>query len=101
MLEARPPAEFRGHVLVRYRHLNQGEAYQEVAMAPEGDGLAATVPGAYTGSPYPLQYFFVLRSETGSAWVFPGLDAEGEVRLANQPYYLVRQQGAVAVPTEA
>jgi hypothetical protein len=71
----------------RYRHVNQAETYQAVEMAGEGERYRATIPGAYTDSPYPLQYYFVLRDAHGHAWLNPGFTAD----LSNQPYFLVRQ----------
>lgn len=71
---------------LHYRHVNQAEAYCTSTMAPASDGcFTATVPKEYTNSPFPLQYFFVLRSGTG-AWRIPELAED----LANQPYWVVR-----------
>jgi hypothetical protein len=46
----------------------------------------ATIPAAYTDSPFPLQYFFALMQD-GRADMAPGLGAD----LCNQPYYVLRQ----------
>lgn len=71
-----------------YRHVNQGERWQSVAMSQEGDTFRAAIPGAYTNSPYPLQYYFVL--ETGAqAALYPGFNAT----LSNQPYFAVWKRG--------
>jgi len=73
-----------------YRHVNQSEVYAVQALQPGADGcMQAQIPGEYTVSPYPLQYYFVLR-QGPSARRCPDLDAD----LANQPYFVVRQQSA-------
>jgi hypothetical protein len=83
VLTAEPDGPFDGTVVLHYRHLNQGEHYRTVEL----DAGAATVPGDYTDSPYPLVYFFTMRHADGDAWIVPGLDET----LANQPYHVVRQ----------
>ena len=83
---------------LHYRHVNQAERFStlDLSLSPEGVGSAtlrgqAVIPGAYTASPYALQYYFVLGDGAGQARLWPGLDAAGpEPRLANQPYYVVR-----------
>jgi hypothetical protein len=86
-----PPA-----VQLRYRHFNQAEHWQDAGAhvtggAPGAAGAAAhyraEIPAAYTDSPYPLQYFFVLRDSAG-AWLHPGFAPD----LANQPYFVVLAQ---------
>jgi hypothetical protein len=91
-------------VRLHYRHVNQAERFSTLDLSlssppPEGSATASgrgrgVIPGAYTASPYPLQYYFVLRDHAGQARLWPGLDAAGpEPRLANQPYYVVRAAG--------
>ena len=71
-----------------YRHVNHGERWVNLAMSQEGDSLRGAIPGSYTASPYPLQYYFVLkRSER--AWLWPGFNAT----LSNQPYFAVWKRG--------
>jgi hypothetical protein len=77
------PASVRLH----YRHVNQGETYRTEEMRAQEDSWEATVPGKYTESPFPLQYFFELRDGSGRAWLHPGFEAN----LCNQPYFVVRQ----------
>jgi hypothetical protein len=72
---------------LRYRHVNQGELWQEMKMQAAADGFYATIPGEYTNSPFPLQYYFRIRFEPGGVVVSPGL----EFRYNGQPYYVVRQ----------
>jgi hypothetical protein len=71
-----------------YRHVNHGERWRSIAMSPSGDDLRAAIPGDYTRSPYPLQYYFVLRNDA-KAWMYPGFNAS----LSNQPYYAVWKRG--------
>jgi hypothetical protein len=72
--------------LLHYRHVNQAEAWQVMPMRREGERHAAVIAGDYTGSPYPLQYYFELRGDGGPS-LFPGLNPD----LTNQPYFVVRQ----------
>ena len=44
----------------------------------------APIPAAYTDSPYPLQYYFELRTAT-SATLHPAFNPT----LSNQPYFAV------------
>lgn len=76
---------------LHYRRVNQEERFQAAEMRPDGSGAyRASIPGEYTDSPYPLQYFFELRGPDGSAAIEPGFDAE----FSNLPYYVVRQHKA-------
>lgn len=71
-----------------YRHVNQAERYESADMAAEQNRYLATIPGAYTLSPYPLQYYFELRKGPEQAWLYPGFDWDaGDY----QPYFVVRQ----------
>ncbi len=81
----RLPGE-RTTALLHYRHVNQAEVWQTMQMQRQGDRHAAVIAGDYTGSPYPLQYYFELRGSDGPS-LFPGLDPD----LTNQPYFVVRQ----------
>ena len=67
-----------------YRHVNHGERWLSMAMSQEGDDFRCAIPGAYTASPYPLQYYFVLRKEA-EAGLYPGFNPT----LSNQPYFAV------------
>ncbi len=71
-----------------YRHVNHGERWQSMAMSQEGDSFRAAIAGAYTNSPYPLQYYFVLEKDAQSA-LCPGFNAT----LSNQPYFAVWKRG--------
>jgi hypothetical protein len=72
---------------LRYRHANQGETYRSGIMEAENGIFRAAIPGNYTGSPYPLVYFFVLRDGRGRAWIYPGFRAD----FSTPPYFAVRQ----------
>jgi len=73
-------------IRVYYRHVNQAERYQTAEMVVEGATYRATIPGIYTGSKYPLQYYFEVRRSLDQAWLFPGFAAGFE----NQPYYVIQ-----------
>lgn len=83
-------------VRLYYRQVNQAVRFQTLDLVPAGAGaggrFGGAIPGAYTASPFPLQYYFRLQDGAGRARLWPGLDAAGpEPRLANQPYYVVRR----------
>ena len=69
-----------------YRHVNQAERFESAEMQTQANGYHAAIPGAYTASPYPLQYYFELHASADNAWLHPGF-APG---LTNQPYFVVR-----------
>jgi hypothetical protein len=69
-----------------YRHVNQAERFESAAMTRRGATFAGEIPGPYTDSPFPLQYYFEAR-RGAAATLFPGFDAE---RL-NLPYIVVRR----------
>jgi hypothetical protein len=71
-----------------YRHVNHGERWRSFGMTEVGDTMRAAIPGDYTQSPYPLQYYFVLRRDA-QAWLHPGFNAT----LSNQPYFAVWKRG--------
>ena len=67
-----------------YRRVTQAERWQSVEMQP---GYRASIPADYTDSPFPLQYYFELRSAAGEAWLHPGFGPE----LVGQPYFVLRK----------
>ncbi len=73
---------------LNYRHVNQGERWRSVEMQPADGEYRAAIPGEYTSSPLPLQYYFELRRENEAAWLYPGFNAT----LSNQPYFAVWQR---------
>jgi hypothetical protein len=76
-------------VRMYYRHVTHEQRYQTADMEALGSRYRATIPAAYTASPYPLQYYFELKENPATAWQYPGFSAG----LANQPYFVVRQAG--------
>ncbi|MES2176658.1 MAG: hypothetical protein V4550_02240 [Gemmatimonadota bacterium] len=70
-----------------YRHVNQAERYEVVEMTAHGTNYSASIPGAYTDSPYPLQYYFEIRESPAMAWLAPSFGPD----LGNQPYYVLRR----------
>ncbi len=54
-----------GQIVLRYRHLNQGEDYQQVAMIRNGGQFAARIPGTYSDSDYALACYFIVRAGAG------------------------------------
>ena len=74
-------------VVVYYRHVNQGERYLKAEMQKEAKTFKATIPGEYTNSKYPLEYYFELRNSPEVAWLYPGFNDQHN----NQPYFSVRQ----------
>uniref|UniRef100_A0A372INP5 Uncharacterized protein n=2 Tax=Paracidobacterium acidisoli TaxID=2303751 RepID=A0A372INP5_9BACT len=78
-----PSASVTG-VTLWYRHVNHGERWKSTPMQRRSGSYRAAVPGEYTDSPYPLQYYFELRSAS-SAWFYPAFDDT----LSNQPYYAI------------
>ena len=78
-----PPTQVELH----YRQVHQAETYQTAALEADGNRWITSIPAAYTQSPYPLQYFFELRTDAGDRWRFPDLG----VNLCQQPYFVIRQ----------
>ena len=74
-----------GPFYLHYRHVNQGERWLQMEMKPGRGGQVATVPGEYTQSEYPLEYYFELRGKSGEALMYPAFNST----LSNQPYYAV------------
>jgi hypothetical protein len=74
-----------------YRHVNQGERFQMSSMQAEGKRVYATIPAAYTDSPYPLEYYFEIKHDSKNASLHPGFAAD----FTNQPYFVVRQSARV------
>ena len=75
-------------VRLNYRHVNQSEVFRTQEMQAANKHFRASIPGDHTESPYPLQYYFELRSGPGNAWLYPGLG----IALSDQPYFIVRRE---------
>jgi hypothetical protein len=84
-LELTAPVLASAHL--HYRHVNQAERWQSAAMDRKGQSYLATIPAAYSDSPYPLQYYFELKLAPDRAWLYPGFPAD----LAGQPYFVIRR----------
>jgi hypothetical protein len=75
-------------VRLYYRHVNQAERWSSTEMQRGHDGYNASIPGDYTNSVYPLQYYFELQRGADEAWLYPAFNAT----LSNQPYYAVAKR---------
>ena len=73
-----------------YRHVNQADAWQVLPMQTANGSFQATIPGSYTQSQFPLQYYFGMTKGNQGSALFPGFDAS----LANQPYFVARLKWA-------
>jgi hypothetical protein len=71
-----------------YRHVNQGERWLSMEMQRDHDGYSAAIPGDYTDSVYPLQYYFALQGGADRAWLYPAFNST----LSNQPYYAISKR---------
>ena len=74
-------------VRLRFRRVNQAELWEGTEMEHDGTVYRATIPGAYTDSPFPLQYYFELHDRSGAVGLWPGL----KPRWQGQPYFVLRQ----------
>jgi len=72
---------------LHYRHAQQAEAWNTLAMTPVGDGFRAEIPAEYTSTPFPLIYYFELHDNTAQVAIYPGFNST----LANEPYFVLRQ----------
>lgn len=79
-----PVASARLH----YRHVNQGERWLSADMQSGAGGFTASIPGDYTDSPYPLEYYFELRGGPEAVWMHPAFNST----LSNQPYYAISKR---------
>jgi hypothetical protein len=70
---------------LHYRHVDQAEDYQVVQLEPHAGEYRASIPGSYTASSYPLQYFFELQLQALGTQLYPGFDSE----RTRQPYFVV------------
>jgi hypothetical protein len=69
-------------VTLWYRHVNQAERWKQAAMTHSDGTFKATVPGAYTDSQFPFQYYFELKMQN-AATLHPAFNAT----FSNQPYF--------------
>jgi hypothetical protein len=71
-----------------YRHVNQAERWLSVEMQRDHNGYGAAIPGSYTNSVFPLQYYFALQRGADAAWLYPAFNST----LSNQPYYAIAKR---------
>ena len=74
--------------MLYYRHVSHAERFETAEMKNAGNQYVATIPGTYTNSPYPLQYYMELKQSPDNAWLYPGFSKD----LCNQPYFIVRKK---------
>jgi hypothetical protein len=74
-------------VRLHYRPVNQAERWQSVAMQAEGRRWRGAIPAELTSSPYPLQYYFVVKNAAESSGLYPGLGPG----LTEPPYFIARR----------
>ena len=74
-------------VKLRYRRVNQAEDWQMVEMGKAGKDFRADIPATCTDSPFPVQYHFQFRDNSGKVGLSPGLNPGWQ----GQPYFVVRQ----------
>lgn len=70
-----------------YRHVDQAERFEKVAMRLTNQTFSAAIPASYTDTQFPLEYYFEIRESPSRAAVYPGLSAQ----LTQQPYFVVRR----------
>ena len=71
-----------------YRHVNQAERWLSAEMQENDGSYSAAIPGDYTQSAYPLEYYFELVRGNESAWLYPAFNTT----LSNQPYYAISKR---------
>jgi hypothetical protein len=74
-------------VLLYYRHVDQAERYETLAMEFRGQAYHAAIPAEYTRTDYPLEYYFEIKEKDQGAVLFPGFSKT----LTGQPYFVVRR----------
>jgi len=74
-------------VRLYYRHVDQAERYSTAPMEARQHRYNAEIPGAYTASEYPLEYYFEITHNAKSVVLYPGLSET----LTKQPYFVVRR----------
>jgi hypothetical protein len=76
-------------IYLHFRRVNQGEVWQSNPMNLMQDTFRAQIPGRYTDSAFPIQYYFEFRPRSGAPFLCPGLSLGPA--LNTQPYFVVRQ----------
>jgi len=70
-----------------YRHVNQGERYEKLVLKKDGNNFKGFIPGNYTNTKYPLEYYFEFRFSPEVVCLYPGFNDTH----SNQPYFVIRQ----------
>jgi hypothetical protein len=73
-------------VRLHYRHVHQGERYVAVDAVKNGTTFTALIPAEYTQSPFPLTYYFEIRTGDKAA-IFPGFRED----FLGTPYFTIAQ----------
>jgi hypothetical protein len=73
--------------ILYYRHVSQAGRFLQTDLLIQGDKAHASIPGEYSNSPYPLQYYAEIRNAPDSVGLYPGFNTS----LASQPYFVIRQ----------
>jgi hypothetical protein len=71
-----PPSGPVRSIVCRYRHVNQAERFEQIAMTSAAGTWQCLIPASYTASPYPLQYYFIVSRSDGADALYPGLGPE-------------------------
>jgi hypothetical protein len=87
LVELTVPDSARVSARLHYRHTDQAEKWLVEEMQAQSGRFTAAIPGEYTGSPYPLEYYFEIRSGVNAATLYPGLAPD----FSKQPYFAVRR----------
>ena len=74
-------------VRLHYRQANQAERWQSLPLLAEGKRWRGEIPADYTGSPYPLEYYFEVADAADSSGLHPGLGSG----LTQPPYFIARR----------
>jgi hypothetical protein len=77
-------------VRLYYRRVDQAERWVSADMINRDGRFAASIPADYTNSPFPLEYYFEVRATNRAPGTYPGF----QPLLNNQPYFVIRQEGA-------
>ncbi len=71
-----------------YRHVDQAERWLSIEMQRDHNGYSAKIPGEYTNSVFPLQYYFAFQRGSDAAWFYPAFNST----LSNQPYFAISKR---------
>jgi hypothetical protein len=74
-------------VRLHYRHVDQAERWEVLTLEARDGVHRGRIPGSYTDSPYPLQYYFAVGDGASDARLYPGFGPG----LTTQPYFVLRR----------